>query len=40
MMNIPGWLLIAAYIYGAVVGLWLGWFIWRDPKLKYKEEDE
>jgi len=38
MMNIPGWVVIAAYSFGIVMGLWLGWFIWREPKLKYKEE--
>lgn len=32
--------ILFAYFLGAAVGLWLGWYLWRRPQLKYKHKEQ
>ena len=40
MSDFPEWLVIFLFFYGIALGLWLGWMLWREPKLKYTENAE
>jgi uncharacterized protein YneF (UPF0154 family) len=30
------WLIVMVFVLGLAQGLWVGWYIWRQPHLKYK----
>ena len=39
-MTETDWLMIGCLALGWAQGLWVGWYIWRKPKLTYKEGAE
>ena len=39
-MNESDWLILACLALVWAHGIWVGWYIWRKPKLTYKEGAE
>ena len=39
-MTETDWLMIGCLALGCIQGLYVGWYIWRRPKLSYKEGAE
>jgi hypothetical protein len=39
-MNEHDAFLLFTYFLGIAVGLWLGWYLWRRPQLKYKTGEQ
>lgn len=39
-MNLEDWFNLACLALGWAQGLWVGWYIWRRPSLKYRGKKE